>query len=184
MTELWDRPDEDKLGELILYASGQLLDDPTGGATKVNKVLFYAEFSHIRAHGVPITGVSYQKLPQGPAPRQLIPVRERLIADGAARLQVDQYFGKPLHRLVPLRGPRVDALSQQELSTVDQVITALWGKTASQVSEMSHQELGWIMVEEGEDIPLSTAYLPRRAAMSDAARRRARELAASLPDVH
>ena len=37
MTELWDKPDEDKLGELILYAAGQLLDDPTGGATKVNK---------------------------------------------------------------------------------------------------------------------------------------------------
>jgi hypothetical protein len=182
MMELWDKPDEDKLGELILHASGQLLDDPTGGATKVNKVLFYAEFSHIRTHGVPITGVRYQKLRQGPAPRQLVPVRERLIADGAARLQVDQHFGKPLHRLVPLRGPRADTLSQQELSSVDQVVTALWGKTASQVSEMSHQELGWIMVEEGEDIPLSTAYLPRRAAMSDAARRRARELAASLPD--
>ena len=167
---------------MILYAAGQLLDDPTGEATRVNEVLFYAECPYFRGHGVPITGVPYQKLPQGPAPRQFIPVRERLIADGAARLQVDQYFGKPLHRLVPLRGPRVDALSQEELGTVDQVITALWGKTASQVSEMSHQELGWIMVEEGENIPLSTAYLPRRAAMSDAARRRARELAASLPD--
>ncbi|HUZ09403.1 MAG TPA: Panacea domain-containing protein [Acidimicrobiales bacterium] len=179
--DLWDAPDEAKLGELILYAAGQLLDDPTGGATKVNKVLYYSEFSHIRSHGVPITGAAYQKLPQGPAPRQLIPVRERLISDGAARLQIDQYFGKPLHRLVPLRAPRVDALSKQELDTVDQVVKALWGKTAGQVSEMSHQELGWIMVDEGEDIPLSTAYLPRRAVMSEAARRRARELAASLP---
>ena len=180
-TELWDAANEDKLGELILYAAGQLLDDPTGGSTKVNKVLFYSEFSHIRAHGVPITGVAYQKLPEGPAPRQLIPVRERLIAEGGARLQVDQYFGKPLHRLVPLRGPRADALAQQEMDTVDQVVSALWGRTARHVSEMSHLELGWIMVEEGEDIPLSTAYLPRRAMMSDAARRRARELAASLP---
>jgi hypothetical protein len=176
----WDEADEEKLGELILYVAGQLLDDPTGGATKLNKVLYFAECAHIRTHGVPITGVAYQKLPQGPAPRQLVPVRERLIEQGDATLEEGQYFGRPLHRLVPHRGPRVKALSPEDLTTVDQVITALWGNTASQVSDRSHQELGWIMVDEYEDIPLSTAYLPPRAVMSEAARQRARELAASI----
>jgi len=177
----WDVADEDKLGELILYAAGQLLDDPTGGAVKINKVLYFAECSHIRSHGVPITGVAYQKLPQGPAPRQLVPVREHLIDSGAARLETHDFFGMPQHRLVPLRGPRPEALSQSERDTIDQVIGALWGKTGAQVSELSHRELGWLMVDTFEDIPLSAAFLPRNAVMSEAARQRARELAASLP---
>jgi hypothetical protein len=177
----WDVADEEKLGELILYAAGQLRDDPTGGAVKLNKVLFFSECSFVRSHGVPITGAAYQKLPQGPAPRQLVPVRERLIASGAATLEVSEYFGKPQHRLIPRREPDSDALSKDEMDTVDQVIHALWGKTGAQVSDVSHRELGWQMVDEGEDIPLSTAYLPRKAVMSEAARQRARELAASLP---
>jgi hypothetical protein len=180
VADLWEVADEEKLGELLIYTSGQLLDDAPGGATKVNKILYYSEFSHIRTYGVPITGAAYQKLPNGPAPRQLLPVRDRLVANGDAVLRNDQYFGKPLHRLVPLRPQRVDALSPEELATVDQVVSAMWGMTAGQVSAMSHRELGWKMVEEGEDIPLSTAYLPRRAAMSEMAKQRARELAASL----
>jgi hypothetical protein len=183
MTELWEWPNEDKLGELLLYAAGQLLDDPAGGAVKINKVLYFAECAHIRTYGVPITGAAYQKLPQGPAPRRFVPVRDRLIANGDLVPSVEERFGRPLHRLTPRRAPRVGVLSQQELDTVDAVVDALSGKSGTEVSEMSHEEPGWIMVEENEDIPLSTAYLPRRAVMSEAARRRARELAADLPSV-
>jgi hypothetical protein len=181
MTELWDSPDEDKLGELIIYAAGQLLDDPAGGAVKINKVLYFSECAHIRTYGVPITGVAYQKLPQGPAPRRFVPVRDRLIANGDVVPSVEQRFGRPQHRLTPRRAPRAGVLSPEELETVDAVIDALLGKSGTEVSEMSHEEPGWIMVDENEDIPLSTAYLPRRAVMSEAARRRARELAANLP---
>lgn len=138
----------------------------------------------MRTYGVSITGAAYQKLPQGPAPRQLVPVRQRLIAGGAARLEITQYLGMPQHRLIPLRAPKADSLSQQERDTVDDVIGALWGKSATQVSELSHRELGWIMVGEYEDTPLSTAYLPSRAVMSDAAKERARDLAASLPSTN
>jgi len=149
MTELWTEADEEKLGELLIYAAGQLLDDPTGGATKINKILYYSEFSHIRAHGVPITGVAYQKFPQGPAPRQLVSVRDRLIENDDAILRVDQYFGKPLHRLVPLRPQRVDSLSHEEMAIVDQVIKALWGMGFFAARVGDHIEILDFMEEEG-----------------------------------
>jgi uncharacterized phage-associated protein len=176
----WTEPSEERLAELILYVALGLLDDKHGGATKVNKVLFYAEFTHIREHGVPITGVPYQRLPQGPAPRRLLPIREQLIANGDAKIERETVFGRPQDRLVPLREIRSDVFSQTERDTIENVIDALWGKTAAQVSAMSHEELGWLMVADGEDIPLATAYLPPQAAMSEGAKRRARELAATL----
>ena len=53
-------PDEEKLAELVLYVAREIESDPTGGATKINKILYNAEFSHVRAYGVPITGAPYQ----------------------------------------------------------------------------------------------------------------------------
>ncbi|MEA2715744.1 MAG: hypothetical protein QOI99_61, partial [Actinomycetota bacterium] len=49
--------DERKFAELVLYAASRLADDPAGGAVKLNKVLFFSEFAHMRRHGQPITGV-------------------------------------------------------------------------------------------------------------------------------
>jgi hypothetical protein len=173
-------PDEGKLAELILYVAEKLLDDAPGGATKLNKILFFAEFSHMRVHGVPISGAPYQKLSQGPAPRRLVPIRDRLFDEGAAELRIDDYFGRPLHRIVPQRPPNLRLFSRDELRIVDQVITAVWGKTAAEVSEMSHGEMGWKMVDEGEDIPLSSAFLAKRSVATDSIREHGRELAEKL----
>ena len=49
--------DERKLAELLLFIGQRLLDDPKGGAIKMNKILFAAEFAHLRTYGAPITGV-------------------------------------------------------------------------------------------------------------------------------
>jgi hypothetical protein len=155
-------PDEEKLAELVLYVAREIEGDPTGGATKINKILYNAEFSHVRAYGVPITGTPYQKLANGPAPRRLVPIRDRLIQEGSAELRKDDYFGYPLDRLVPLRDVRTVMFTESERRITDQVIEALWGKTASEVSRISHEEPGWKMVEEGEDIPYSSAFLAKR----------------------
>jgi hypothetical protein len=34
-------PDEDKFTELVLYVAKKIESDPTGGATKINKILFF-----------------------------------------------------------------------------------------------------------------------------------------------
>src|SRR5665811_1099589 len=78
------RYDERKFTELLLYVADRLRADRAGGATKLNKVLFFADFAHVRRTGAPITGAADQKLPQGPAPRRLKPVRDSLVSTGQA----------------------------------------------------------------------------------------------------
>lgn len=65
-----------KLGELLLYVSQQLADEPSAGSIKINKLLYFAEQTHMRTTGRPITGADYQRLEHGPAPRRLVPVRD------------------------------------------------------------------------------------------------------------
>jgi hypothetical protein len=158
-----ERVDEDKLAELILYVANRTLEDPAGGATKINKLIFFAEFARLRAYRQPITGAQYQKRPNGPAPRRVLPVRARLLECGDAELRQDEYFGYPIHRPVPLREPDVSVFSDIERRTIARIISAFWGKTARELSELSHQEPGWKLVADGADIPYPTAFLAKQA---------------------
>ena len=162
--------DEHKFAELILYAAHRLADDPAGGAVKLNKVLLYAEFAHMRRHGRPISGAEYFKLKWGPAPRRLLPVRQQLLEEGNARLVDEVYQGLVQERLVPMREPDVSLFSPDELAVVDQVVGELYGMSATDASLMSHSEVGWQMVEERETIPYEAAFL-RRPVITDAVRR-------------
>lgn len=53
--------DEAKFAELLLPVAESLASDRSGGATKINKALFIAEFAHVRNTGRPITS-----LPEAP----------------------------------------------------------------------------------------------------------------------
>jgi hypothetical protein len=153
------RYDEAKFAELLVLVAGRLQTDRSGGATKLNKVLFFADFTHVRRRGRPITGAEYQKLPHGPAPRRLLPVRARLLRDGQVELVRDQFLGREVHRLVPRRPADLSVFTDDERETVDLVLSDLAGMTAAQVSELSHEEPGWRLVDEGETIPYAAALL-------------------------
>ncbi len=150
---------EDKFAEMILHIAGRLGGDVAGGATKFNKVLFFAEFTHLRCHGAVISGCEFQKLAHGPAPRRLVPVREWLIDSGEAELIREDFLGRPQQRLVPLRSADLSLFSSEELQTIDDVIEQLSDLTAAQVSELSHREPGWQLTEIGETIPFPAAFL-------------------------
>jgi hypothetical protein len=151
--------DEAKFTEMLVSVAGRLLADRAGGATKLNKVLFFAEFTHFRRHGAVISGCEFQKLTHGPAPRQLVPVRNRLVAEGEAEVRTEDFLGRVQHRLVPLRDADLSVLSDVERQTIDDVLEQLEGLTARQVSDLSHEEPGWQLTEMGETIPYSTAGL-------------------------
>lgn len=169
--------DERKFAEVLLYVAKALEGDPAGGAVKIDKALFNADFGHVRAYGRPITGAEYQKLPNGPAPRRLLPVRAALVASGAAQIREELYLGYTVKRLVALREPDVSQLSPSEKALLDQAILDVLSRTAAEVSAASHREPGWEMVDDNETIPYETAVL-RRPVVTEAVRRRVKELAA------
>ena len=169
--------DEDKLTEMVLYAAQRLEDDQAGGATKLNKVLFFAEFTHLREFGRAISGCEFQKLDHGPAPRRMIPVRDRLTQAGDAELLEEDYHGRTQLRLIALRQADVSVFSENELVTINGVLDRLEGMNATQVSDMSHCEPGWQLTEPGETIPYSTAFLATQHVDTPTSRRLTNEVA-------
>ncbi len=166
-----DAYDPVKFAEEVLHVAEGLKDDRGGGATKLNKVLFFAEFTHLRRHGRAISGCEFQKLPHGPAPRQLLPVRRQLIASGSVELVEEDFLGRPQHRLVPRRAANLKVFTDDELQTISDVMAQLAGMTGTQVSELSHQEPGWRLAAIGETIPSCTALLGFRQALTPTSKR-------------
>jgi len=148
----------ERLRELILYISQKCADDPTFGATKLNKILFYSDFYSYFRFGQPVAGLEYQRLPNGPAPKQLVPVRQEMIADGDVAIQKITFKNKQQHRCIPLRDPDLSKFSGRDIALIDEQIEDLWGKRASEVSDESHQR-AWRIAKDRESIPYQAIYL-------------------------
>jgi Protein of unknown function (DUF4065) len=169
---------EDKLAELILYVSKKCAEDPCFGATKLNKILYFSDFLHYGNNGVPITGVEYQKLPYGPAPRRLVPVRDKLVEQGDLGIQpIELRSGSIQKKPVNLREPDLRAFTGIEIATVDMVIQSLADQNTETVSELSHRMVGWQVVNENETIPYNTVFISNPP-LTDTEIRRGLEIAA------
>jgi hypothetical protein len=148
----------ERLRELILYISKKCASDPTFGATKLNKLLFYADFVSYYRFGEPIAGLEYQRLPNGPAPKQLVPVRERMLEGGEIEMQKTTFFNKQQHRCVPKREPDLARFTGRDIALLDEMIQGFWGKSATEVSEFSHQR-AWRIAKDRESIPYQAIFL-------------------------
>jgi len=165
VTILWGEKmeaNEKGFAELVLYVSRKSEDDPRFGSTKLNKILFYADFIHYGKTGRSITGAEYQRLEWGPAPRRLLPIQRELEEGDALAIQKVEYHGRYQKRTVALREPDLSSFSGEEIATVDGVIDDLWGANASDVSDLSHRLPSWQIAEENETIPYVSVFVSDR----------------------
>lgn len=163
--------DSQKFRNLMLYLAHLSREDPYFGAVKLNKMLYYCDFIAFSRLGRPITGAYYQKLSEGPAPRQLLGEREALINEEEAKLELRPYFAYMQQRLVPTadRSDLKEEFSPEEMEIIDEVHEAMRYMTAREASDLSHGEVGWILARQGETIPYEMAsVLPVHDAEVDA----------------
>lgn len=156
------RPDDDKFRELILYASLRCQEDPYFGKTKLNKILFYADFTAYAELGQPITGQDYMRLAHGPGPRRMKPLLDSMLVREEVEIRQEARGELQQERVIPKRPPKVEVFTAQELAIVNRVIRALWGRTNSRVSEISHANIGWRLAGDKETIPYETVFLSDR----------------------
>lgn len=149
--------DPAKLRELIVYVSLESLGDRHFGKTKLNKILFFSDFTAYRETGRSISGAVYQHLAQGPGPHQLLPVLNTMTEDVTE-------FAEPVgsvvqKRLVPLRAADLSAFTGPEIAIVNSVLDDLAPLTNKQVSDVSHETIAWRITQNGQEIPYGTALL-------------------------
>lgn len=149
---------KERLRELMLFISDRCENDPTFGAIKLNKILFFSDFFSFAEHSRAITGVPYRKYMQGPVPTVLKRLRDKMEQSGEIAIRKKKYLGGIQHRVVPLREPDLDKFNAHDIVMVEQVIEAFWGRSATEVSKLSHDR-AWRNASEGEAIPYEAAFV-------------------------
>lgn len=153
---------DNKLRELILYIAMESEGDEAFGATKLNKLLFYADFIAYVELGDSITGEEYQALQWGPAPRRLVPVREKMLEEEEIAIRLRDFHGRPQERILALTNADVSRFTSHEIALVSHLILEWWGRTATEMSRQSHRFAGWQLARLGETIPYEVALVGGR----------------------
>lgn len=153
---------EAKLKELIVYISTLSDRDDSFGATKLNKLLFRADFTAYAKWGKPITGVEYFALENGPAPRAMKKLLGIMADQGEIAIREKDYFGLEQHRVIPLRSPETESFSKDEMGLLFWLIQHYWGRSGTSMSNESHEFLGWSLANLEETIPYSVALVGDR----------------------
>ncbi|HKP68869.1 MAG TPA: Panacea domain-containing protein [Pyrinomonadaceae bacterium] len=116
--------------------------------TKLNKLLFYADFIHYYTYGTSISGSRYVHLPYGPVPDGYEDTLEALQHYGV----VDISEKNSSELILSGENSAVDFLTPEEQKTVAWVTKAYGDLSASQLTEISHRERAYKNTRAGEEI--------------------------------
>lgn len=153
----------EKLGEAILHIASRCRQMRAFGRTKLNKVLFFADFAAFQQIGRPVTEATYLKKPNGPVVSQLPKTIERMVRAGFAT-EVEVQSGPFVeNRLQPLRAARLSVFTSDEIRILDEAIDDVRELNAAELSEMTHETEAWRLAVMDGAIPLMTALIPRDA---------------------
>lgn len=148
-----------KFENLILYICKKGADDSRLGRTKLNKILFYCDFGHNLVHGASISGEEYMAIANGPVPRRMKPVLDRLLRDGRLREDRIETGMRPMQKPVATVDPDLSEFRPEEISFVDDVLNRFRTLTGTELSNMTHAEPAYDAAYERETIPYAAFYL-------------------------
>jgi putative zinc finger/helix-turn-helix YgiT family protein len=119
--------------------------------TKLNKLMFYADFKHFKDYAVSITGAKYAHLPYGPAPDNyqfyLAALLDEEKSLSIEEREINDYVGEYFRAI---KEPELSMFSTTELKILTMVKEIFGEFTAKRISDLSHQEKGYQDTRNGE----------------------------------
>jgi uncharacterized phage-associated protein len=151
----------EKFEELIVYIARRLGPEAALGRVKLAKLLMLSDFTAFQRRGRAITGATYEHWEHGHLPHELILTEKDLLGSGRISKETVNYFGKKLsHITAGDREPDLSAFDEEEIGIVESVLRRYGHESATYLRSLSHQEVGWELTQEREEIPYGTALLP------------------------
>ena len=168
----------DKLAAAVAYLAERSRNDDYFGATKLVKLLYYADCEAYLRMGQPITGATYIHMPHGPYPDEWQAMLRQLQDEQAIRiLEEDIPNGNRRRRPVAGTPATTDALTEQELRFLDEQLQRFADFNAAQIEEYSHDELAWYVTKQGEVVPYELSGIRRPGPPDDETKARGRRIA-------
>lgn len=132
---------------ILFFSKGGVLK------SKLNKLLFYADFKHFKEYILSITGMQYVPLPYGPVPDNYGMYYDTLLAQASLELMEETYpDGHVGEVITAIKEPDLNIFSPSELRVLASVKEDFQKYNATQIKERSHKEAGYQETTKGQII--------------------------------
>ena len=136
-------PSYRRLTEVIVYFAQEV----SCFKTKMNKLLFYADFEMFRSHGQSITGAVFKAIPFGPVPNNFESIFERLAVQDIIDLDYEDLPNGGQKQFLKGRKDRQfqrELFSEEELIVLERVRDRFKNVKPKEIVEISRLEAAWI----------------------------------------
>ncbi|TDG35236.1 DUF4065 domain-containing protein [Pedobacter changchengzhani] len=149
-------PNFEKFTEMVVYFSEQI----SPFKTKMNKLLFYADFLMFKESCFSISGLRYNAIDMGPVPNNFQSIFEYLDNNNEIEIQTTEFSNGYTGEQFKTRKDRSfnpDLFSEDELKILMSVAATFKTTTTNEIIELSHLEEAWKKNEKAKSL-ISYAY--------------------------
>jgi len=147
-----------KFKEVLLYLLQKVSAQPHAGETVIYKLLYFIDFDYYEKYEEQLIGATYIRNHFGPTPVEFKKVVEVMMQCHEIEAVKSKYFQHEQKKYLPIRPPDLSILSGLEIKHIDEVIERLGNKNAKTLSEYSHDDVPWIITEEGKPIEYESVF--------------------------
>ena len=144
-------PNFEKFTEMVVYFSEQIQPFKT----KMNKLLFYADFLMFKQTCFSISGVRYKAIDMGPVPNNFQSIFEYLANKDEIEIFTTEfpqgYTGEQFKAKID-RPFKADLFSENELNVLEKVATVFKPTSTNDIIELSHLEEAWKKNEKDKSV--------------------------------
>jgi len=144
-------PNFEKFTEMVVYFSERI--EPF--KTKMNKLLFYADFLMFKQTCFSISGVRYKAIDMGPVPNNFQSIFEYLANKEEIDIYTTEFSNGYTGEQFKARKDRpfkADFFSENELEVLEKVATVFKPTSTNEIIELSHLEEAWKKNEKGKSV--------------------------------
>jgi len=135
-------PNLTKFTEMVVYFT----HETQPFKTKLNKLLFYADFSHFKKSGLSISGCRYRAIDMGPVPNNFNSIFERIAGNDDVDINYTAFPNGSIGELFKPHSKREfneTVFEDDELDTLQAVVTKFGKTNTKEIIEISHEEDAW-----------------------------------------
>lgn len=135
-------PNFEKFTEMVVYFSEKVAPYKT----KMNKLLFYADFLRFKESCFSISGVRYKAIEMGPVPTNFQSIFEYLYNNGEVDIYTTEFPGGYTGEQFKAKNDRpfrTELFSDEELKVLEKVATLFKSTSTGDIIELSHLEEAW-----------------------------------------
>lgn len=144
-------PNIDKLAAMVfLFASAM-----KPYKTKLNKLLFYADFAMFKNYCQSISGIRYRAIPMGPVPNNFQSIFEYFQTKGIINIEYTEFpDGNVAEQYFPVETYQLDPsiFSEEEFGIIKDVIETFKKDKTQDIIKKSHDEKPWLNNKEQKSI--------------------------------